>query len=104
MEKERTRWPSGQHRFESEGRSHAYNAAIEADGSGIMGVPTVKRIMEAGRWAWRSRLSISRLLISVRSSVSSRFVRSPLRSASCTSACMYASVARVLPPVAYVPE
>jgi len=44
-------------RFESEGRSHAYNAAIEPDGSGIMGVPTVKRIREAARWVWRSRPS-----------------------------------------------
>jgi len=44
-------------RFESEGRSHAYNAAIEEDGSGIMGVPTVKRTAEASRWVWRSRPS-----------------------------------------------
>ena len=44
-------------RFESEGRSHAYNAAIEADGSGIMGVPTVRRTRDATRWAWRSRPS-----------------------------------------------
>jgi hypothetical protein len=44
-------------RFESEGRSHAYNAAVEADGSGIMGVPTVKRIKDATRWAWRSKPS-----------------------------------------------
>jgi hypothetical protein len=44
-------------RYESEGRSHAYNAAIEADGSGIMGVPTVKREGEAGRYYWRSDAS-----------------------------------------------
>ena len=28
-------------RFESEGRSHAFNSLIEADGSGVMGLPTI---------------------------------------------------------------
>lgn len=41
-------------RFESEGRSHAFNAAIDPDGSGMMGLPTVMRRAESGRWWWRS--------------------------------------------------
>lgn len=42
-------------RFESEGRSHAFNAAIDADGSGLMGLPTVMRRAQSGRWWWRSQ-------------------------------------------------
>jgi hypothetical protein len=30
-------------RFESEGRSHAFNSLMEGDGSGIMGIPTIYR-------------------------------------------------------------
>ncbi len=41
--------------FESEGRSHAFNAAIDADGSGLMGLPTVMRRAQSGRWWWRSQ-------------------------------------------------
>jgi hypothetical protein len=41
-------------RFETEGRSHAFNAAIDPDGAGLMGVPTVMRRAESGRWWWRS--------------------------------------------------
>ncbi|HRE45899.1 MAG TPA: beta-propeller domain-containing protein [Terricaulis sp.] len=41
-------------RFESEGRSHAFNAAIDPDGSGLMGLPTEMRRAESGRWWWRS--------------------------------------------------
>ena len=44
-------------RFESEGRSHAFNSLIGADGSGLMGLPTVRRIAEDSRAAWRSRAS-----------------------------------------------
>lgn len=44
-------------RYESEGRSHAFNAAIGADGSGLIGLPTVPRIQESGRWVWRSGAS-----------------------------------------------
>lgn len=44
-------------RFESEGRSHAFNSAIEADGRGIMGLPTVLRPEDADRWWWRSESS-----------------------------------------------
>ncbi len=41
-------------RYESEGRSHAFNAAIDPDGSGLMGLPTVMRRAHSGRWWWRS--------------------------------------------------
>ncbi len=44
-------------RFESEGRSHAFNSIVSADGSGILGIPTVKREGDAGRWSWRSSVS-----------------------------------------------
>jgi hypothetical protein len=44
-------------RYESEGRSHAFNSQIEEDGSGLMGLPTVERIRQSGRWWWRSRAS-----------------------------------------------
>lgn len=36
-------------RFESEGRSHAFNAWIRADGSGLIGLPTTERSWRAGR-------------------------------------------------------
>ncbi len=39
-------------RFESEGRSHAFNSSIGVDGSGMIGVPTVLRPEDAGRWWW----------------------------------------------------
>lgn len=41
-------------RFESEGRSHAFNSAIQLDGSGMMGLPTVERRRDARRWWWWS--------------------------------------------------
>ncbi len=41
-------------RYEFEGRSHAFNAAIDVDGSGLMGLPTVMRRAQSGRWWWRS--------------------------------------------------
>lgn len=44
-------------RYESEGRSHAFNALVGADDSGIMGLPTVTRTWEGGRWWFRSRAS-----------------------------------------------
>lgn len=44
-------------RYESEGRSHAFNSIVSADGSGLIGVPTVKGDDEAGRWWWRSESS-----------------------------------------------
>ena len=44
-------------RYESEGRSHAFNSLIEADGSGLMGLPTVSGEAADSRAAWRSRAS-----------------------------------------------
>ena len=42
-------------RYESEGRSHAFNSLMEADGSGIMGIPTV--FYDSSRPVWRSNAS-----------------------------------------------
>jgi beta propeller domain-containing protein len=44
-------------RYESEGRSHAFNSLIEADGSGVMGLPTTGGEGWSSRAAWRSRAS-----------------------------------------------
>lgn len=44
-------------RFESEGRSHAFNATSKADGSGILAIPTVEDKEGNGRWWWRSQAS-----------------------------------------------
>ena len=44
-------------RYESEGRSHAFNSLIEADGSGVMGLPTVRAETVSSRAAWRSSAS-----------------------------------------------
>jgi hypothetical protein len=44
-------------RYESEGRSHAFNSQVEPDGSGLMGLPTVRRVSDSGRQYWRSRAS-----------------------------------------------
>jgi hypothetical protein len=44
-------------RYESEGRSHAFNALVGADDAGLMGLPTVTRTWEGGRWWFRSRAS-----------------------------------------------
>ncbi len=44
-------------RYESEGRSHAFNSLIESDGSGVMGLPTVRQITDSDRERWRSRAS-----------------------------------------------
>jgi len=44
-------------RFESEGRSHAFNSVIDAAGGGVVGVPTVRRDEDSGRWWWRSDAS-----------------------------------------------
>lgn len=43
-------------RFESENRSHAFNYVFDEDGV-LMGLPTIKRPNEAGRWWWRSESS-----------------------------------------------
>jgi hypothetical protein len=44
-------------RYESEGRSHAFKARVEVDGSGIMGIPTRRQSWNAGRWVWDSEAS-----------------------------------------------
>lgn len=44
-------------RYETEGRSHAFNSLVEADGSGIMGLPTATLENDSGRWWWRSETS-----------------------------------------------
>jgi hypothetical protein len=44
-------------RYESEGRSHAFNSLVEGDGSGLMGLPTVRRIADSSRDYWRSNAS-----------------------------------------------
>jgi hypothetical protein len=44
-------------RFESEGRSHAFNSLIEADGTGVMGLPTISGENRSSRAAWRSSSS-----------------------------------------------
>ncbi len=52
-------------RYESEGRSHAFNALVGADDTGVMGLPTVTRTWEGGRWWFRSQASdISYLTLS----------------------------------------
>lgn len=46
-----------QGRYESEGRSHAFNSRVDPDGSGLMGLPTVRRVNDSARFWWRSRAS-----------------------------------------------
>jgi hypothetical protein len=41
-------------RFESESRSHAFNGISDADGSGVMGIPTSLRQADSKRRAWWS--------------------------------------------------
>lgn len=44
-------------RFESENRSHAFNALVGPEGDGVMGLPTVERAKEGDRAPYRSRAS-----------------------------------------------
>jgi hypothetical protein len=44
-------------RYESEGRSHAFNASVDGDGAGLMGLPTVQVQRRSGRWWWNSESS-----------------------------------------------
>ncbi len=44
-------------RYESEGRSHAFNASVDANGAGLMGLPTVQLRQRSGRWWWNSQSS-----------------------------------------------
>jgi hypothetical protein len=41
-------------RYESEGRSHAFNSIIYPEGEGLMGLPTVRAEEDSGRRWWRS--------------------------------------------------
>ena len=41
-------------RFESEGRSHAFNSQIEENRSGLMGIPTIEKRKRASRFVWNS--------------------------------------------------
>lgn len=50
-------------RFETEGRSHAFNSLIGPDGSGLLGLPTVQRVEGDERRSWRSRASDLSFLI-----------------------------------------
>jgi hypothetical protein len=44
-------------RYESEGRSHAFNATISTGGEGMLGVPTVNREEQSGGYWWYSDVS-----------------------------------------------
>lgn len=44
-------------RYETEGRSHAFNSLIGPEGDGLMGLPTTTRTKEGGRWWFRSQSS-----------------------------------------------
>lgn len=44
-------------RYESEGRSHAFNSRIGPDGAGLIGLPTVALVRESMRWVFRSDAS-----------------------------------------------
>lgn len=44
-------------RFESESRSHAFNAILYPAADGLMGLPTVQAERDSGRYPWRSRNS-----------------------------------------------
>lgn len=43
--------------YESEARSHAFNAVVNPQGEGLMGLPTVMQRAQSGRWWWRSAAS-----------------------------------------------
>lgn len=44
-------------RYESEGRSHAFNATYTTAGDGMLGVPTVTRVEQSGGYWWYSDVS-----------------------------------------------
>jgi hypothetical protein len=44
-------------RYESEGRSHAFNSRVDDENEGVMGLPTVPGEEQSGRWWWRSGAS-----------------------------------------------
>lgn len=46
-----------ENRFESEGRSHAFNAIVKRGKTAYLGIPTILRPENAGRWWWNSESS-----------------------------------------------
>jgi hypothetical protein len=44
-------------RFESEGRSHAFNSRIDESNTGLLGLPTVHAVKQSGRWVWNTTAS-----------------------------------------------
>lgn len=59
-------------RFESEGRSHAFNAWIRSDGSGLIGIPTSLREWRAGRgWSDSESSELSFIAVGADKSLSS---------------------------------
>jgi hypothetical protein len=51
-------------RYESEGRSHAFGAAMSGDGTGLLGLPTVRRAERAGRgWSESERSDLSYIAV-----------------------------------------
>ncbi len=46
-----------QGRYETEGRSQAFNALVGQDDNGLMGLPTTIRVKQSGRWWFRSDAS-----------------------------------------------
>lgn len=59
-------------RFESEGRSHAFNAWVKPDGSGVMGIPTTVREWRSGRgWSDSASSDLSFIAIGGNKSLTS---------------------------------
>lgn len=59
-------------RYETEGRSHAFNSLVDESGAGVMGLPTALDEGDAGRWWWRSESSdVSFLSVTVEGALSS---------------------------------
>lgn len=49
-------------RFESEGRSHAFNSTVDPGGGGMLGIPTIEQVESAGRrWWWSQPSDLSYL-------------------------------------------
>jgi hypothetical protein len=58
-------------RYESENRSHAFNARIDAEGAGLIGLPTVRNEDDSGRyWFWSDSSDLSYLSVSPQGTLS----------------------------------
>jgi hypothetical protein len=67
-------------RFESEGRSHAFNAWIRADGSGLIGLPTTERVWRAGRgWSDSESSALSFIAVAPDKALTSAGALAPRR-------------------------